>query len=45
MLTIGNFVGLPSLTLRAGFVHSDWESDPSTPPRRLIHRAPCLNGG
>ncbi len=48
MLTIGNFTGLPSLTLRAGFVEvsearSDWEPDPSlplprfNPPRRVPH--------
>jgi Asp-tRNA(Asn)/Glu-tRNA(Gln) amidotransferase A subunit family amidase len=48
MLTIGNFVGLPSLTLRAGFVEvsearSDWAPNPSeplprfNPPRRVPH--------
>jgi len=48
MLTIGNFVGVPSLTLRAGFVQvsearSDWAPDPSmplpkfNPPRRVPH--------
>jgi Asp-tRNA(Asn)/Glu-tRNA(Gln) amidotransferase A subunit family amidase len=48
MLTIGNFTGLPSLTLRAGFVQvsearSDWAPDPSQPlprfdpPRRVPH--------
>ena len=48
MLTIGNFVGLPSLTLRAGFVQvsearSDWAPDPKrplphfNPPRRVPH--------
>jgi Asp-tRNA(Asn)/Glu-tRNA(Gln) amidotransferase A subunit family amidase len=48
MLTIGNFTGHPSLTLRAGFVHvsearSDWAPDPSRPlptfdpPRRVPH--------
>lgn len=48
MLTIGNFTGLPSLTLRAGFVHvtearSDWAPDPAhplpkfDPPRRVPH--------
>jgi Asp-tRNA(Asn)/Glu-tRNA(Gln) amidotransferase A subunit family amidase len=48
MLTIGNFTGLPSLTLRAGFVRvsearSDWAPDPSRPlpkfhpPRRVPH--------
>jgi Asp-tRNA(Asn)/Glu-tRNA(Gln) amidotransferase A subunit family amidase len=47
-LTIGNFTGLPSLTLRAGFVkvaeaRSDWAPDPAhplpkfTPPRRVPH--------
>jgi Asp-tRNA(Asn)/Glu-tRNA(Gln) amidotransferase A subunit family amidase len=46
MLTIGNFTGHPSLTLRAGFVHvtqarSDWAPDPEHPlptfksPRRV----------
>jgi Asp-tRNA(Asn)/Glu-tRNA(Gln) amidotransferase A subunit family amidase len=48
MLTIGNFTGHPSLTLRAGFVHvtqarSDWAPDPShplptfDPARRVPH--------
>ena len=48
MLTIGNFTGLPSLTLRAGFVEvaearSDWAPDPAhplpkfSPPRRVPH--------
>jgi len=48
ILTIGNFVGLPSLTLRAGFVQvsearSDWAPDPNhplprfNPPRRVPH--------
>ncbi|MGH8136620.1 MAG: amidase family protein [Steroidobacteraceae bacterium] len=48
MLTIGNFTGLPSLTLRAGFIHvakarSDWAPDPGRPlpsfdpPRRVPH--------
>jgi Asp-tRNA(Asn)/Glu-tRNA(Gln) amidotransferase A subunit family amidase len=48
MLTIGNFVGVPSLTLRAGFVQvsearSDWAPDPGMPlpkfdpPRRVPH--------
>jgi Asp-tRNA(Asn)/Glu-tRNA(Gln) amidotransferase A subunit family amidase len=47
-LTIGNFTGLPSLTLRAGFIgvaeaRSDWAPDPSRPlprfhpPRRVPH--------
>ena len=40
MLTIGNFTGLPSLTLRAGFVQvsearSDWAPDPNQPPPRF----------
>ena len=48
MLTITNFTGHPSLTLRAGFVEvskarSDWAPNPSmplptfTPPRRVPH--------
>jgi Asp-tRNA(Asn)/Glu-tRNA(Gln) amidotransferase A subunit family amidase len=48
MLTISNFTGHPSLTLRAGFVNvsearSDWAPDPSNPlpkfstPRRVPH--------
>jgi Asp-tRNA(Asn)/Glu-tRNA(Gln) amidotransferase A subunit family amidase len=48
MLTIGNFTGLPSLTMRAGFVEisgarSDWAPDPAQPlphfdpPRRVPH--------
>ncbi|HMK86221.1 MAG TPA: amidase family protein [Steroidobacteraceae bacterium] len=48
MLTIGNFIGLPSLTLPAGFVEvkqarSDWAPDPGhplptfDPPRRVPH--------
>ena len=48
MLTIGNFTGLPSLTLRAGFVEvgearSDWAPEPQRPlpkfhpPRRVPH--------
>jgi Asp-tRNA(Asn)/Glu-tRNA(Gln) amidotransferase A subunit family amidase len=48
MLTIANFTGHPSLTLRAGFVQisearSDWAPDPSRPlptfqpPRRVPH--------
>jgi Asp-tRNA(Asn)/Glu-tRNA(Gln) amidotransferase A subunit family amidase len=48
MLTIGNFTGHPSLTLRAGFVEvtearSDWAPDPANPlpkfapPRRVPH--------
>jgi len=48
MLTISNFTGHPSLTLRAGFVEvsearSDWAPDPDhplpkfSPPRRVPH--------
>jgi Asp-tRNA(Asn)/Glu-tRNA(Gln) amidotransferase A subunit family amidase len=48
MLTISNFTGHPSLTLRAGFVNvsearSDWAPDPThplpkfSPPRRVPH--------
>ncbi len=48
MLTIANFTGHPSLTLRAGFVEvsqarSDWAPDPAhplprfSPPRRVPH--------
>jgi Asp-tRNA(Asn)/Glu-tRNA(Gln) amidotransferase A subunit family amidase len=48
MLTISNFTGHPSLTLRAGFVEvaearSDWLPDPAhplpkfSPPRRVPH--------
>ena len=48
MLTISNFTGHPSLTLRAGFVtvaeaRSDWAPDPKnplprfSPPRRVPH--------
>jgi len=48
MLTIANFTGHPSLTLRAGFVEvsaarSDWAPDSSkplptfSPPRRVPH--------
>jgi Asp-tRNA(Asn)/Glu-tRNA(Gln) amidotransferase A subunit family amidase len=48
MLTITNFTGHPSLTLRAGFVEvstarSDWAPDPDiplptfSPPRRVPH--------
>src|SRR5580658_627087 len=48
MLTLSNFTGHPSLTLRAGFVEvsearSDWAPDPSaplpkfSPPRRVPH--------
>jgi Asp-tRNA(Asn)/Glu-tRNA(Gln) amidotransferase A subunit family amidase len=40
MLTISNFTGHPSLTLRAGFVEvaqarSDWAPDPRNPPPRF----------
>jgi Asp-tRNA(Asn)/Glu-tRNA(Gln) amidotransferase A subunit family amidase len=48
MLTITNFTGHPSLTMRAGFVEvtearTDWAPDPSrplpkfSPPRRVPH--------
>jgi len=48
MLTITNFTGQPSLTMRAGFVRvgearSDWAPDPNhplpkfSPPRRVPH--------
>jgi Asp-tRNA(Asn)/Glu-tRNA(Gln) amidotransferase A subunit family amidase len=48
MLTVSNFTGHPSLTLRAGFVNvlearSDWAPDPNnplpkfSPPRRVPH--------
>ena len=48
MLTVGNFTGHPSLTLRAGFVEiaearTDWAPDPAkplptfAPPRRVPH--------
>ena len=53
MLTISNFTGHPSLTLRAGFVNvsearSDWAPDPRnplptfTPPRRVPHGVTLL---
>jgi Asp-tRNA(Asn)/Glu-tRNA(Gln) amidotransferase A subunit family amidase len=53
MLTIGNFTGHPSLTLRAGFVNvsqarSDWAPDPKNPlptfnpPRRVPHGVTLL---
>jgi Asp-tRNA(Asn)/Glu-tRNA(Gln) amidotransferase A subunit family amidase len=40
MLTITNFTGHPSLTLRAGFIEvaearSDWAPDPANPPARF----------
>jgi Asp-tRNA(Asn)/Glu-tRNA(Gln) amidotransferase A subunit family amidase len=48
MLTLSNFTGHPSFTLRAGFVNvsearSDWAPDPKnplakfSPPRRVPH--------
>jgi Asp-tRNA(Asn)/Glu-tRNA(Gln) amidotransferase A subunit family amidase len=54
MLTIGNFTGHPSLTLRTGFItvdkaRSDWAPDPARPlptfasPRRVPH-GPTLIG-
>jgi Asp-tRNA(Asn)/Glu-tRNA(Gln) amidotransferase A subunit family amidase len=53
MLTISNFTGHPSLTLRAGFVEvaearSDWAPDPDhplprfSPPRRVPHGVTLL---
>ncbi len=53
MLTIGNFTGHPSLTLRTGFVEvskarSDWAPDPERPlptfdpPRRVPHGVTLL---
>jgi Asp-tRNA(Asn)/Glu-tRNA(Gln) amidotransferase A subunit family amidase len=53
MLTLSNFTGHPSLTLRAGFVHvsearSDWAPDPKnplpkfSPPRRVPHGVTVL---
>jgi Asp-tRNA(Asn)/Glu-tRNA(Gln) amidotransferase A subunit family amidase len=53
MLTIGNFTGHPSLTLRTGFVEvtkarSDWAPDPAnplpefSPPRRVPHGVTLL---
>jgi Asp-tRNA(Asn)/Glu-tRNA(Gln) amidotransferase A subunit family amidase len=53
MLTISNFTGHPSLTLRAGFVRvsearSDWAPDPAhplprfNPPRRVPHGVTLL---
>ncbi len=53
MLTLSNFTGHPSLTLRAGFVHvsearSDWAPDPANPlpkfssPRRVPHGVTLL---
>jgi Asp-tRNA(Asn)/Glu-tRNA(Gln) amidotransferase A subunit family amidase len=54
MLTISNFTGHPSLTLRAGFVEvsearSDWAPDPANPlpkfnpPRRVPHGITLLS--
>ena len=56
MLTISNFTGQPSLTLRAGFVsvseaRSDWAPDPRnplpkfSPPRRVPHGVTLCSGG
>jgi Asp-tRNA(Asn)/Glu-tRNA(Gln) amidotransferase A subunit family amidase len=53
MLTVSNFTGHPSLTLRAGFVNvsearSDWAPDPEnplpkfSPPRRVPHGVTLL---
>jgi len=53
MLTLSNFTGHPSLTLRAGFVQvaearSDWAPDPAhplpkfSPPRRVPHGVTLL---
>ena len=53
MLTLSNFTGHPSLTLRAGFVNvsearSDWAPDPTnplpkfSPPRRVPHGVTLL---
>ena len=53
MLTLSNFTGHPSLTLRAGFVNvsearSDWAPDPKnplpkfSPPRRVPHGVTLL---
>lgn len=55
MLTITNFTGQPSLTLRAGFVkvseaRSDWAPDPKhplpkfSPPRRVPHGVTLIGG-
>jgi len=55
MLTITNFTGQPSLTLRAGFVEvsearSDWAPDPVhplpkfSPPRRVPHGVTLIGG-
>jgi Asp-tRNA(Asn)/Glu-tRNA(Gln) amidotransferase A subunit family amidase len=53
MLTVSNFTGHPSLTLRTGFVNvsearSDWAPDPNnplpkfSPPRRVPHGVTLL---
>ncbi|MEA2541875.1 MAG: hypothetical protein QOH35_3241 [Acidobacteriaceae bacterium] len=55
MLTITNFTGQPSLTLRAGFIEvsearSDWAPDPArppvkfSPPRRVPHGVTLIGG-
>ena len=55
MLTITNFTGHPSLTLRAGFIEvsearSDWAPDPNhplpkfSPPRRVPHGVTLIGG-
>jgi Asp-tRNA(Asn)/Glu-tRNA(Gln) amidotransferase A subunit family amidase len=55
MLTISNFTGHPSLTLRAGFVEvmqarSDWAPDPANPlptysrARRVPHGVTLIGG-
>ena len=55
MLTITNFTGHPSLTLRAGFIEvsearSDWAPDPDhplpkfSPPRRVPHGVTLIGG-
>ena len=55
MLTLTNFTGQPSLTLRAGFVEvpearSDWAPDPAhplpkfSPPRRVPHGVTLIGG-
>jgi Asp-tRNA(Asn)/Glu-tRNA(Gln) amidotransferase A subunit family amidase len=55
MLTITNFTGHPSLTMRAGFVkvseaRSDWAPDPAhplpkfSPPRRVPHGITLIGG-
>ena len=55
MLTISNFTGHPSLTLRAGFIEvseerSDWAPDPAhppakfSPPKRVPHGVTLIGG-